>query len=304
MIEGKSWQEERTRSASSKQKAVKKISMIGIITNCMLLILKFGVGIFSHSQAMIADAFHSVEDMFSSIVSYVAIRISSKDRDSAHPYGYGKAEYVFSLCISIFMIIASITMIRSSMESLLSHQMVMVNPWLITICIITIFVKMMLYTYARYHYQKTNNILIKASMEDHRNDMFVTSSVLLGGILSYVGFNMVDSIIGIGISIWIGVVGVKIFRDAYAVLIDTNMSVEKIENIKNKISEFDEVNQIDSIIGKPIGDKYIIIVKLEMDQEMNVVSSHTIQTRIKHKLLSLFDEIQDVIIHVNPYQNT
>lgn len=88
-----------------KFKAVKISSILGIVGNVFLLIIKMIVGIFSNSQAMMADAFNSAGDIFSSIMTFVGNKIASKPCDDDHNLGHGKAEYIYSLFISMTMFI-------------------------------------------------------------------------------------------------------------------------------------------------------------------------------------------------------
>ena len=101
-------------------KAAKKASILGIVGNIFLLIIKAIVGFISHSQSMIADAFNSAGDIFSSIMTYIGNRISSKEADADHNLGHGKAEYIYSLLISITMIIMSITLIKCTIETFIN----------------------------------------------------------------------------------------------------------------------------------------------------------------------------------------
>lgn len=286
---------------SKKQNIVKKVSLLSIIGNLFLVIIKLIVGMFSSSQSMVADALHSIEDMMSSIVSYIAIKISSRPSDKEHPYGYGKVEYTFSFLISIIMIIVSITMIKETISNIFYGVRMTFNIWMVLVCIITIVIKSGLYIYSNRKYKLTNNILIRAGKDDHRNDIFITSTVLISTFASVFGLYFVDYIFGIIISLFIAFVGIRIFRLSYMVLIDTNLCDEKLEDIISKVNEYDEIKKVDMVIGKPIGEKYVIILKVAMNKDLDIYNSHDIESAIKKKLTLENDYIQDVVIHVNPY---
>ena len=86
----------------------KKVGITGIIGNVFLFVLKIIVGIISRSQAMIADALNSAGDIFASFMTWLGNKISSVPNDEGHNYGHGKAEYIFSMLISISMITVSL----------------------------------------------------------------------------------------------------------------------------------------------------------------------------------------------------
>ena len=288
------------QNISKKQNMIKKTTLLGVLGNLFLVVIKLIVGIISNSQSMLADALHSIEDMMSSVVSYIAIKISSKPSDKEHPYGHGKVEYTFSFLISIIMIIVSITMIKSTISNIISGVRITFNIWMVFVCVVTILIKIGLYIYSNRKYKLTKNILIRAARDDHRNDIFVTTSVLISIIASIFGIYYVDYIFSIIISLFIAFVGIKIFKISYMVLIDTNLSDEKIEDITSKVNEYDEVKKVNMIIGKPVGEKYVIILKISMNKNLNVSNSHDIESVIKRRLIKENEYIEDVIIHVNP----
>ena len=99
---------------------VKLASIVGIIGNIFLLIIKSVVGILSNSQAMLADAFNSASDIFSSFMTFIGNKIASEPSDDDHNLGHGKAEYIYSMLISIAMLIMSFTVFKDSLISLIN----------------------------------------------------------------------------------------------------------------------------------------------------------------------------------------
>lgn len=289
------------KNGNTKEENINKVSILGIILNLSLLIIKSIVGFFSKSQAMMADALNSAGDIFASLMSFIGGKLSSKPSDSDHPYGHGKAEYIFSFIISISMIIASIFMIRSSFGSILQKKEVEYSPFLIITCLVTVIVKLILYLYSKGKYNKTNSILIKASMEDHRNDIFVTFGTFIGVIASIFSLYFVDGLIGMFISLWIIVVAMRLLKESYIVLMDTGLDEITYNNIIEIIEQDERIMHVDEILSKPIGNKYIIILKVSMDGDISLEKSHNIGGQIKEKLIDRFDFISDVIIHINPH---
>ena len=250
---------------------------------------------------MIADGLNSAGDIFASLMSYVGNVISSKPIDKEHPYGHGKAEYAFSWIISISMIIAALAMINSSIESIINKNEINFSYYLIIVCIVTIIIKLFLFIYAKYKYNSSKSILIKASMEDHRNDMFVTTGTLIGIISSFLGAYYVDGIVGCIISLWIGYVGVKLFKSSYDVLMDTDIDETKKEEICNEILKYEEILHVDSLNSKPVGDRYIIILKISMNGDVSLNEAHRIAGMLKEDLMNKFEYIYDIITHINPH---
>jgi len=162
----------------------KRAGILGILGNVFLLIIKATVGFMSNSQAMIADAANSGGDIFASLMTFIGNKIASEPNDESHNFGHGKAEYIFSLFISISMIVIASKLLYDSIFSLINQSELTFSYFLIFVCIITIIVKIALYLYTKYLSKKYNNILLEASKKDHRNDCIVTSFTLISIILS------------------------------------------------------------------------------------------------------------------------
>lgn len=177
--------------------SAKRAGIFGILGNIFLLIIKTIVGISSNSQAMIADAANSAGDIFASLMTFIGNKIASEPNDKTHNFGHGKAEYIFSLFISISMIFVGIKLLYDSSLSLIYKETFTFSWFLIVICIITIFVKFLLYLYTKTLAQKYNNILLEANMKDHRNDCIVTTCTLVSILLGLYGFYLFDGIVGI-----------------------------------------------------------------------------------------------------------
>lgn len=285
---------------SNRYESANKVAIYGIISNIFLVIFKLFIGFASNSQAMIADGLNSAGDVFASTVTWLGNRISAKPGDEDHPYGHGKAEYIFSLIISFSLIIVSITIFKSAFDSIINREEVKPSIFLIMVAVVTILLKLVLFLYCKKIGREHNNLLVIANAEDHRNDVFVTSSVLLSILISPLGFYWLDGIIGIAIGVWILYTAAKIFLSAYNVLMDKNIDTKIEKDLIQEIESFEGILHVDSMTAKPVGLHYLLIVKLSMDGNMTVFHSHDIATKIKNHLKTLTN-IEDVVIHINPH---
>ena len=283
-------------------KATKISSILGIIGNIFLLIIKAIIGYITNSQSMIADAFNSAGDIFSSCMTFIGNKISSKEADEDHHLGHGKAEYIYSLLISITMILLSITVIKNAIFTLINKEYLNFSIWLIIICIITIITKFSLFIYTNILYKKHNNILIKANSIDHRNDCFITLTTLISVILSSMGFYFADAIVGILISLWIFYTAIKLFMESYDVLMDKAMSEETKEKVLKIIDKHEEVIKIQHFNATPVGYRYQISFTIYVDGNMKTFDSHAIANSLEREIEKEIPEIYLTVIHVNPIE--
>ena len=283
----------------NRYKSGKIASILGIFGNLFLLIIKCIVGIITNSQAMIADSINSASDIISSILTFVGNKIASKPRDEDHHLGHGKAEYIYSMLISILIILVAITVFKDSLVSLFNPSAFNFSIWYIIVCIITILVKLGLFLYTNKVAKVYNNLLILANSKDHRNDMIVTFFTLLSGILMYYGINFVDSIVGIGIAIFILITGIKIFIDSYDVLMDKAMNEDTKREVLTIIKKYPEVKKIQHFNATPVGYLYQISFTIFVDGNLSTFESHDIANKLEEEISAL-DDIYVTIIHVNP----
>ena len=282
-----------------RYEATQKASVFGMIGNVFLLVIKSIIGILTRSQAMIADSVNSAGDIFSSLMSFIGNKIASKPNDDDHNLGHGKAEYIFSMLVSISMILVSCKILESSIKSLFVPVDYKFTWWLITVCVTTIIIKLLLYIYTNGIAKKHNNILLKANAKDHINDCIVTTFNLIAALLSLKGILWFDGIVGTGISIWILYTGVKIFIESYNVLMDKSISEDDKQKVLDIISKYDEVKDIQHFNATPVGYKYQISFTIYVDGNLSTFESHEIANKIEREIDNL-EEIYLAVIHVNP----
>ena len=277
----------------------KKAGILGIVGNIFLLIIKGTIGFITNSQAMIADAANSASDIFASLMTFIGNKIASEPQDTTHNFGHGKAEYIFSLFISISMIILSCKLLYDSASSLILGSELKFSWFLVIICIITIIVKICLYLCSNKLSKKYNNILLEANKKDHRNDCIVTTFTLISVLLSLANIYWFDGIVGIGISVFICFTGFKIFIESFNVLMDISVDRKTIGLILDIVHNYKEIEKVDDIYSTPVGYQYVIFITIYVDGNMSTFDSHNLADSLE-KDVSKLENVYKTIVHVNP----
>ena len=277
----------------------KKAGMLGIIGNIFLLIIKASVGFISKSQAMIADSFNSAGDIFASLMTFIGNRIASTPNDEDHNLGHGKAEYIFSMFISIAMILVASKLLFDSISSLVIGEKLVFSWFLILVCIITIITKLSLYIYTYNANKKHPSILLEANMKDHRNDCVVTTFTLISILLTLIGIYWFDGVVGIGISLWICYTGVTIFIESYNVLMDISVDNKTKDLILEIAHSYKEIQNVKDIVSTPVGAKYLVFITIGVDGNMTTFKSHSLADELEKSVTKL-DNIYKTVVHVEP----
>lgn len=280
-------------------KQTKKVGILGIVGNVFLLIIKGLIGSATNSQAMIADSFNSAGDIFASLMTFIGNKISSAPHDDDHNFGHGKAEYIFSMFIGLSMILVAFKLLFDAVHTLIYGSNLIFSWLLVAVCIITIATKLSLFLYSNHVAKKFDNILLKANVSDHRNDCIVTSFTLISTLLSLKGWNFFDSIVGIGISIWIGYTGVKIFIESYNVLMDISVDGKTQNLILTIANHYPDIQKVINISSSPVGYKYIIFITIGVDGNMPTFASHELADQLEVEVNKL-DKVYYTTVHVEP----
>lgn len=280
-------------------KSTKRAGILGVFGNIFLLVIKGTIGFICNSQAMIADAANSASDIFASLMTFIGNKIASEPQDESHNFGHGKAEYIFSLFISISMMIVSIKLLFDSFMSLIHKNIFEFSWFLVLVCAITIIVKLFLFLYTNSLAKKYNNILLEANKKDHRNDCIVTTFTLISVLLSLLNIYWFDGVVGIGISVWIFYTGVKIFIESFNILMDISIDVETKDMILDLIKCYDQVKNISNFSSSPVGYQYFISFTIYVDGNMTTFESHKLADDIE-KQISKLDKVYKTVVHVEP----
>ena len=235
-------------------------------------------------------------------MTFIGNKIASKPRDDDHNLGHGKAEYIYSMIISITMIFMSLIILKDSLISLINKSTYGYSIWLIIICIVTIIIKLCLYIYTNRLAKKYNNLLIKSNSKDHLIDSIITFFNLISCILAKANIYILDPIIGIGISFWIIYTALEIFKESYNVLMDKSISNETKKKVIDIINKHQEVKKINHFNSTPVGYQYQISFTIFVDGNLSTYESHTIADRLEKEITNSNDDIYLTVIHVTPIE--
>ena len=283
-----------------KFKDIKRASIFGIIGNIFLLIIKAIVGFITSSQAMIADSVNSAGDILSSVMTYVGNRIASIPSDDDHNLGHGKAEYNYSMLISVAMLATALIILKDSIMVIVNNDKYNFSIWLVIVCLITIITKIGLFIYTYKLSKKYNNLLIKANSKDHIADCFVTGANLISCLMTLIGIYIFDGIVGIAISLWMVFTYTKIFIESYHVLMDKAMDEETKNQVYEIVKEHKEIIKTNHFNSTPVGYKYQISLTIFVDGNLSTFESHEIANKLEKEIIKRVDSIYLAVIHVNP----
>ena len=198
------------------------------------------------------------------------------------------------------MIFLAINIIIDAIHAIIDHQELIYSLALVITCSITIFVKLSLYIFSRITYNKTKSFLIMVNMKDSLNDIVITSITLFAILFSKGQYYWLDGVTGIVISLWIFNTGYQIFKQSYNILMDISIDEESKAKIAKIVASHKAVWQVGQISTIPLGSKFLVVLTIYVDAQMQTIDSHAITLELAKKIKRNVSGIDRVIIHVNP----
>lgn len=292
-------------------KAILVATWVGIIVNILLATIKGIGGIIAGSKALLADALHSASDVAGSIVILFAVKIANKPPDEEHPYGHGKAENIASIIVSLLLIIVGLEISISSIKMFFGEAPVAPGNLAFFILVFSILVKEALFHYKLRLGKKHHSSALVSEAWHHRSDAFSSLAALIGVGTALLGqyFQITfliygDAIAGIVVSIIVIKVGYKLARDSFNVVLEQVLSKEDVQKYKKTVQSVDGVLRIDQLLARSHGRYVIIDIKISVDPNITVKKGHDIARITKNALLNQHMEVEDVLVHINPYDAT
>ena len=274
-------------------------SMVGVISNIILSVVKIIIGIISGSVSVLADGVNNVFDVMSAVVTIIGVKLSKRPPDKEHPYGHGRIEYLAAMIICIFVFAVGVQFLFASFKKLKNDTIDSYSNLAFVLILVSIAVKVYLYNFYRTIGHKINSTPLLATGTDALGDVLVTSVVMVNIISNkFFGFH-VDGIAGIIVSIFIIYSAYSLIKDTITDIIGASPDGELIKELKKKINSYDHV--VDShdyrIVSFGPEDKFAI-VDVELPHHIDIYTAHSIVSEIEREV---GDEMNlRLIIHIEP----
>ncbi|MDP4083205.1 MAG: cation diffusion facilitator family transporter [Bacillota bacterium] len=290
-----------------REQVSKKVLLISVWSNVLLAVGKCIFGYFGHSNAVFADGIHSGTDVFTSIIALFIIKISNKPADEDHPYGHGKAEIMSSGIVGVLLIIISLYL---GYEGIIGLIQPLETPKAVTlyVALFSFVFKQFLFRYSLKIAIKYNSKAVEAIAIDHKADIAASFTAAIGVILFQVGLHRhiemllySDKVASIIVAGLIFKMAIEIIVETIDILLERNIDGEILENLSKIISQFEEVKRIDKIRAREYGHYIIVDVRIAIDHNRTIKEGHDLAKEIKFTLIEKYTNIEEVLIHFNPY---
>lgn len=286
-----------------RQKAANRILYVTLITNILLMAVKFLAGWFGQSGAMLSDAVHTLSDVGTTVLVLAGMRISAKASDAEHPYGHEKLETVTGLALAVILVVTAFGIGSNGLRSLLQPPAEQAVPGLFPLlaALLSIGTQEALYHYARRGAQALHSTAMMADAWHHRSDALSSIGSLIGIAGARLGAPIMDPLASLGICVAILVAAYRIGRGAVRQLVDVSADAQTLACIETLIIGTDGVLHIDNMKTRQHGNRLYIDVEIAVNHTYTFEHAHRVAEAVHHTLEESIPDILHCMVHANPH---
>jgi cation diffusion facilitator family transporter len=287
---------------ASREKIVRKVTWVGLFVNLFLAGFKFIAGIFGRSQALVADAIHSLTDLTTDIAVIAGSHYWSRPPDDDHPYGHKRLETLVTVFIGIVLVAAGIGIGWKAISTL--QQKHASSPgWIAVLAaFISIICKEAIYRWTAITGKRVKSAALAANAWHHRTDALSSLPVLVAvaGAKAYPSWSFLDHLGAAVVSVFILHASIKIIWPALSELIDAGAPTETRKKIRAMALKNESVLQVHDIRTRYISSSIQVDLHIVVAGSITVRAGHVIADDVRNRIIEGIPEVLGVIVHVDP----
>ena len=287
-------EEEKTRNAY-----VYLASIVGILCNLILSIIKISVGFISGSVSITADGFNNLSDMASSIITMVGIKLANRPADKEHPFGHGRMEYLSALVVAFMVMLVGVQFVKTSFERILNPVAVSFEIIPFILLLISLLIKLWLSRFNKFMGLKINSTALKAASVDALGDVFTSSCVLISFLAAKFTTLPIDGYVGLIVSAAILYAGYSLIKDTISPLLGEAPDEELVKKIKQGVLSYDNIIGVHDLIIHNYGvGKCMASIHAEIPSNIDLVTIHEIIDSAEREISQKLNIY--LVIHMDP----
>ncbi|MFC4258811.1 cation diffusion facilitator family transporter [Marinobacter lacisalsi] len=281
-------------------RAASRVTIIGMVLDAVLGLLKCIGGWLFHSQALFVDGIHSFTDVVSDLVVLAVMKVSRREPDSDHPYGHQRFETLGTMILGSFLIAIGGALAWDNLWRLISSEELVVPGWpVLVVALLSVAGKEWIFRYTRHVGERIRSDLIIANAWHSRTDAFSSIVVLIGAIGAMAGFPWLDAVAAVIIAVIIAHVGWQFTWSSVRELVDTGLSVEDTHQLRTIAGETEGVRGVHDLRSRRMGSDILLDVHLVVKPEISVSEGHQIGMQVVRRLREAQPQIRDINFHID-----
>ena len=279
------------------------ITWIGMLANILLSVIKFAAGIIGHSQAVVADAVHSLSDLSTDIAVLVGVRFWTAPADESHPHGHRRIETLVTALIGAILALIGLGLGYRALATL-RHPAGSPPTWIAFIAaVVCIASKEVLYRRTAAVGKRVRSSAVIANAWHHRSDALssVPAALAVLGTQLFPEWSFLDHMGAVVVSLFILKAAWKITRPALGELVDEAAPERVRENIERVALATPGVKHVHALRTRYVGSALQVDLHVNVDRQITVHEGHEIAEQVQRHLLAEEPDVVDVVVHIEPY---
>ena len=302
MIQKENGEQASTSHDVTREKIVRKVTWVGLWINLFLAAIKFSAGIYGRSQALVADAIHSLTDLTTDIAVIAGSHYWSLPPDENHPYGHRRLETLVTVFIGVVLIAAGIGIGWKAISALQEKHAAPPGWIAVFAALVSIGCKESIYRWTAITGRRVKSAALAANAWHHRTDAISSIPVLIAvaGARISPAWSFLDHVGAVIVSIFILHASIKVIWPALSELIDVGAPTEICKKIENIALKNESVLQVHDIRTRYISSSIQVDLHIVVEGLITVREGHDIADDVKARIIDSIPEVLDVIVHVDP----
>ncbi len=287
---------------TSREADVRKVTWIGLLINITLACIKFAAGYFGRSQALIADAIHSLTDTTTDVAVIAGSHFWSRPPDESHPYGHRRLETLVTVFIGLMLAAAGIGIGWDAVSTLREKESTPPGWIALYAAMVSILTKEILYRWTAVVGKKIRSPALAANAWHHRTDAISSIPVLIavGGALIFPSWSFLDLVGAVVVSIFVMHAAMKIIWPGISELIDAGAPKDIQKKITDIACTNPGVQEVHKVRTRYISTSILVDMHLVVDGSISVREGHAIADEVENQIINSISNVLGVVIHVDP----
>ncbi|MES9856954.1 MAG: cation diffusion facilitator family transporter [Sedimenticola sp.] len=284
-----------------RQHVTQKVTLIGALVNTLLAVVKIVVGLAAQSQSLVADGIHSISDLLSDLLVYVAAHHAGQAPDPNHPYGHARFETAATLGLGMLLGLIAVGISWDAVERLFTpDELLHPSSMALYAATFSIVANEVLYHYTAHAARKIKSKMLHANAWHHRSDAVSSLVVLVGVAGTIAGLPYLDAIAAVAVGLMVAKIGWDLAWPAFQELMDEGLDETQVEHIREIILSVGGVDSIHMLRTRKMGGEASADVHVLVSPWISVSEGHMISQLVTDRLHKEVEEITDVTVHIDP----
>ncbi|MGB3682266.1 MAG: cation diffusion facilitator family transporter [Rubrobacteraceae bacterium] len=254
---------------------------------------------FSGSVALLADTIHNFSDALTAVPLWIAFALSRRAANRAYTYGYGRAEDLAGVAIVVMIFFSAVVAGYQSVVKLIYGSEVSNVGWVAAAAVIGFLGNEFVAQFRVSVGRRIGSAALVADGQHARVDGFTSLAVLVGAVGVWLGYPILDPLVGLGITLAILFIVKDSARSMWRRMMDA-IEPETVEAIERVARDTDGVQAVDFVRARWVGHRIYSEARVRVSDSLSVAEGREISQSIRASARREVPKLERITVEVEP----